>query len=556
MSHRALYRQYRPATFSEMIGQEHITTILKNQVKSGTTAHAYLFAGTRGTGKTSAARILARAVNCEEPVNGEPCGRCRSCGISAGECADIIELDAASNTGVDDMRDIIEKARFMPLELKHKVYIIDEAHALTTNAFNALLKTLEEPPPHVTFILATTEPHKIPATIISRCQRMDFHRLGVSDMVKRTEEVLQRENAHIERDGLLAIARAAEGGMRDCLSLADQCLSFCGNKVSTQDVYGVLGSMEDGFLFDMAEAILSSDPARALELLDQVVRDGRDLKVFLHDLTQHMRSLLLTKLCGHCSDILDCTEDSMKRYEEQAKGAGETRLLRCSELLLQAEGRLRTVTMPRVLIESTLVRISRPEEKRTMDDLIERIEVLERQVREGAAAPRRTAIAEPIPPEEKPHTDEYPWGYGFEEPPEPEDAPPFDIDEPARIAPASKPEKPSPAHPAKPAETAGSMSPQKLWKAILDKLGETERTMAVSGMYGKGSAINGNVLEVAFESEIIYRMMSAPGALEKVNGAADKVAPGYTVRMTQKSGGDDIESTGRALFGGAFRIES
>lgn len=556
MSHRALYRQYRPAAFSEMIGQEHITTILKNQVKSGTTAHAYLFAGTRGTGKTSAARILARAVNCEEPMDGEPCGCCRSCKISTGECADIIELDAASNTGVDDMRDIIEKARFMPLELKHKVYIIDEAHALSANAFNALLKTLEEPPPHVTFILATTEPHKIPATIISRCQRMDFHRLGVSDMVKRTEEVLQRENAHIERDGLLAIARAAEGGMRDCLSLADQCLSFCGNKVSTQDVYSVLGSMEDGFLFDMAEAMLSGDPARALELLDQVVRDGRDLKVFLHDLTQHMRSLLLTKLCGHCSDILDCTEDSMKRYEEQAKEAGETRLLRCSELLLQAEGRLRTVTMPRALIESTLVRISRPEEKRTMDDLMERIEILERQVREGAAAPRRTAIAEPIPIGEKPDADEYPCDYGFEEPPEPEDVPPFDIDEPIRTAPASKPEKPSPAHPAKPAETAGSMSPQKLWKAILDKLGETERTMAVSGMYGKGSAINGNVLEVAFESEIIYRMMSAPGALEKVNGAADKVAPGYTVRMTHSSGGDDIESTGRALFGSNFRIEN
>ena len=419
-----------------------------------------------------------------------------------------------------------------------------------------MLKTLEEPPPHVTFILATTEPHKIPATIISRCQRMDFHRLGVSDMVKRTEEVLQRENAHIERDGLLAIARSAEGGMRDCLSLADQCLSFCGNKVSTQDVYSVLGSMEDGFLFDMAEAVLSSDPARALELLDQVVRDGRDLKVFLHDLTQHMRSLLLTKLCGHCSDILDCTEDSMKRYEEQAKEAGETRLLRCSELLLQAEGRLRTVTMPRALIESTLVRISRPEEKRTMDDLMERIEVLERQVRERAAAPRRTAIAEAIPIGEKPDADEYPCDYGFEEPPEPEDAPPFDVEEPAGAKAAPKPEKPSPAHPAKPAETAGSMSPQKLWKAILDKLGETERTMAVSGMYGKGSAINGNVLEVAFESEIIYRMMSAPGALEKVNGAADKVAPGYTVRMTQKSGGDDIESTGRALFGGAFRIES
>ncbi len=554
MSYRALYRQYRPATFSEMIGQEHITTILKNQVKSGTTAHAYIFAGTRGTGKTSAARILARAVNCEEPVEGEPCGRCRACQISAGECADIIELDAASNTGVDDMRDMIEKARFMPLELKHKVYIIDEAHALSANAFNALLKTLEEPPPHVMFILATTEPHKVLATIISRCQRMDFHRLSVSDMVRHAEEVLERENAHIERDGLLAIARAAEGGMRDCLSLVDQCLSFCGNNVSTQDVYSVLGSMEDGFLFDMAEAMLSGDPARALELLDKVVRDGRDLKVFLHDLTLHMRALMLAKLCGHCSDILDCTEDAMRRYEQQAKGAGETRLLRCGELLLQAEGRLRTVTMPRALIESTIVRISRPEEKKTADDLMERIELLERQVREGA--PRRTAIAEPIPIGEKPDADEYPCDYGFEEPPEPEDVPPFDIDEPIRTVPASKPEKPSPAHPAKPAETAGSMSPQKLWKAILDKLGETERTMAVSGMYGRGRAISGKVLEVAFESEIIYRMMSAPGALEKVNKAADAAAPGYTVRMTHSSGGDDIEDTARALYGSALRIEN
>lgn len=554
MSHRALYRQYRPAAFSEMVGQEHITTILKNQVKSGTAAHAYLFAGTRGTGKTSAARILARAVNCENPVEGEPCGHCRSCGISAGECADIIELDAASNNGVNDIRDIIEKARFMPLELKHKVYIIDEAHGLSLPAFNALLKTLEEPPPHVIFILATTEPNRMPATIISRCQRMDFHRLSVSDMVKRTEEVLRRENAHIERDGLLAIARSAEGGMRDCLSLADQCLSFCGNNVSTQDVYSVLGSMEDGFLFDMAEAILSGDPARALELLDKVVRDGRDLNGFLHDLTLHMRALLLAKLCGHCSDILECTEDAMRRYEEQAKGAGETRLLRCGELLMQAEGRLRTVTMPRALIESTLVRISRPEEKRTVDDLVERIEVLERQVREGAAAPRPAETAQAAPVVERPG--EYPCGYGFEEPPEPEDAPPFDIDEPVSAPPASRRQEPTPARPAKPAEKADGMSPQKLWKAILDKLGETERTIAVSGTLGKGSAINGNVLEVVFESEPIYSVMSAPGALEKVNEAADKVAPGYKVHMARKSGGNDIESAGRALFGGAFRIES
>ena len=553
--YQALYRKWRPKTFDEVVGQKHITETLKNQISTGRTSHAYLFIGTRGTGKTTCAKILAKALNCEHPVDGNPCGKCPAClGIEDGSIMDVVEIDAASNNGVDNVRQLREEAVFSPVSVKKRVYIIDEVHMLSTAAFNALLKILEEPPEHLVFILATTELNKVPATILSRCQRHSFKRLDAQLIADHLEHVAQCENLRLERSAAELIAGLAEGGMRDCLSLADQCLSFCGNKVSTQDVYSVLGSMEDGFLFDMAEAVLSSDPARALELLDQVVRDGRDLKVFLHDLTQHMRSLLLTKLCGHCSDILDCTEDSMKRYEEQAKEAGETRLLRCSELLLQAEGRLRTVTMPRALIESTLVRISRPEEKRTMDDLMERIEVLERQVREGA--PRRTAIAEPIPIGEKPDADEYPCDYGFEEPPEPEDVPPFDIDEPIRTAPASKPEKPSPAHPAKPAETAGSMSPQKLWKAILDKLGETERTMAVSGMYGKGSAINGNVLEVAFESEIIYRMMSAPGALEKVNGAADKVAPGYTVRMTHSSGGDDIESTGRALFGSNFRIEN
>ncbi len=540
MSHRALYRQYRPATFSEMIGQEHITTILKNQVQSGTTAHAYIFAGTRGTGKTSAARILARAVNCESPQDGEPCGCCRACRISSTECADIIELDAASNNGVDDIRDMIEKARFMPLELSHKVYIIDEAHALSNQAFNALLKTLEEPPPHVMFILATTEPHKLLATIISRCQRMDFHRLSVSDMIKRTEEVLRQENAEIEHDGLLAIARAADGGMRDCLSLADQCLSFCGSHVSTADVYSVLGSTEDGFLFEMAEAILAGDPQKALELLDRIVREGRDLKVFLHDMTQHMRALLLAKLCGHCSDILDCTEDAMKRYEEQAKNAGETRLLRSSELLLQAEGKLRTITMPRTLIESVIVRLATPEEKKTLDDMLERIELLERQVKEGA-----------VPA--KPEPDEYPCDYGFEEPPEPQDAPPFDIDE----MPIKKPEPPKekqktdePASRAKTATTAGQ-----LWSKITEKLRETERAMATVCEKCSGTALNGNVIEVRFASAALYNIMNTPAALEKVNAAAKEAAPGYTVRILQGAAGEDTESRGRALFGSAFRIE-
>lgn len=226
MGYRALYRQYRPATFSEVIGQDHITTILKNQVQAGQTAHAYLFAGTRGTGKTSTAKILARAVNCQQPQGGEPCGQCSACQRTQGDNVDIVELDAASNNGVEDIRSILDKVRYTPLELRTKVYIIDEAHALSPNAFNALLKTLEEPPGHVMFILATTEPQRIPATIISRCQRFDFHRLSIGDMTGRMQAVLESAGAVIDPEGLVAIARAAEGGMRDALSLADQCLSF------------------------------------------------------------------------------------------------------------------------------------------------------------------------------------------------------------------------------------------------------------------------------------------------------------------------------------------
>ena len=550
MSYRALYRQYRPAAFSEMIGQDHITTILKNQVQSNQTAHAYLFAGTRGTGKTSAARILARAVNCLSPVDGEPCGVCDACKRTAGDCADIIELDAASNNSVNDIRDIIDKASFMPLELKRKVYIIDETHALSNQAFQALLKTLEEPPAHVMFILATTEAHKMPATIISRCQRMDFHRLSVKDMVRRMKEILLQVGAEIEEDGMLAIARAAEGGMRDCLSLADQCLSFCGNYVSTQDVYGILGSMEEGFLFEMSEALMAADSARTLQLLDRVVRDGRDLKVFLHDMTQHMRALLITKLCGRCSDILDCTEDVMARYMQQAEGAGEMRLLRANELLMQAEGKFRTVTSPRALIESTLVRISRPEEKRTFDDIIERLEKLEREVKQGVrvAAVQQQDETPPLP--EMPDFDAAP-------PFDMDDAPPFDPDPPkAKPKPAPAPvSAPAPEQPkAAPAPApAAPGDPKAAWDAITKKLSELDPPLGVMARFGKAESLENGVLTVKYDKEIMHRALTEQKGAEKLNTAAAEASPGITVRLTM-GGQASLEDMGRELFGSKFRM--
>ena len=545
MSYRALYRQYRPRTFEEVIGQDHITTILKNQVRAGQTAHAYLFAGSRGTGKTSTAKILARAVNCQDPQEGEPCGRCPACLRTAQENVDIVELDAASNNGVEDIRAILDKVRYTPLELSTKVYIIDEAHALSPNAFNALLKTLEEPPGHVMFILATTEPQRIPATIISRCQRFDFHRLSVGDMTARMESILQNAGAHIEKEGLLAIARAAEGGMRDALSLADQCLSFCGDHVTAADVYAVLGSMDGAFLYTMADALILGDTAQALRLLDQVIREGRDLRTFVHDLAYHMRALLLAKICGPCSDILDCTEDAMSRYIAQAEKAGELRLLRASELLLGAEARLRNLSMPRVLVESTLVRIARPEEKETAEDLLERIEALENR---ALRAPASAAPANAAPPASAPE-DRPPWEEEEEVPlPEPplwEEAPAAPpLGQPAPAAPASSPA-------AKPSLS----DPKGIWNQLIAQLEGDNKPLAIMARSAKRHSLADNTLEIGFDSPIFHAALSKPANLALLQECLQKVAPGLGLRLIQGEGPSPLEERGRALFGDAFETD-
>ncbi len=401
MSYQALYRKYRPRRFEDVIGQEHITTILKNQVRTGHIAHAYLFCGTRGTGKTSTAKILARAINCENArETGEPCGECESCRRTLDEDVDIVELDAASNNGVEEMRALLEKAQFLPLNLKTKVYIIDEAHALTGHSFNALLKTLEEPPAHVVFMFATTEPQKLPATIISRCQRYDFHRLKISDMVATLRKILKDVGARIDDEGLEVIARAADGGMRDALSLTDQCLAFCGSNVKASDVYDVLGSMEQGTLFSLADEMMNGDAAAALKTVERVVFGGRDLGVFARDMAQHMRALMLAKTCGDCSDMLDCTQDAMQRYSAQAERASEAFLLNAMESFVRVQSEMKYLSLPRVLLESTVVRLCRPEEERTVLALEERVEKLEKMLKEGGAQKPVQAAPAAVPKKE------------------------------------------------------------------------------------------------------------------------------------------------------------
>lgn len=504
MAYQALYRKYRPKRFMEVIGQEHITTILKNQIAEGHVAHAYLFTGTRGTGKTSTAKIFAKALNCDAPKSGEPCGECASCRIAEAGNVDIIELDAASNTGVEDMRALIDKARFAPLDLRVKVYIIDEAHMLSKSAFNALLKTLEEPPAHVVFILATTEPQSIPATIVSRCQRFDFHRLRVADITACMEGVLQNAGASIEKEGMLAIARAAEGGMRDALSLADQCISFCGGKVTAEDVYGVLGSMESDFLFDVAEALITDNRDAALRLLERVVNEGRDLSVFAQDLARHFRALLLAKLCGHCSDILDCTEDAMRRYIEQAKHCGEKRLSRAIDILLGATANLKWLALPRVQLECAFVRITTPEEEpHSVDLLLERIEQLEAKVKNGIpvqAAPAQAAPqkAESAKPSKAETDDRPPWEDAPIPAAEDDYVPPSDMDAP----PVQEEEPPA----AKPAPAAGD--PKALWEAARSALQKKNPTLAVLALKAVEFHRDGDTLVVAFDKKAFYDAFS------------------------------------------------
>ncbi len=385
VARRALYREYRPETFSEVIGQDHITTILRNQVREGKLSHAYLFCGSRGTGKTSSAKILARAVNCLAPVDGEPCGKCAACALVKAGSADVTEIDAASNNSVDNVRSLIEQAQFAPLELKYRVFIIDEVHMLSNAAFNALLKTLEEPPKPVLFILATTEPQKLPATIVSRCQRFDFHRLTIAHIVTNLTSVLERAGASIEPNGLRLIARAADGGMRDALSLADQCLSYAGSRVTERDVLDALGTVSSAVLEDTATALLAGDAAGALHALDDVVKNGRDLGVFLTDLSRHFRALLLAKTCGDCADLLDCTDDQMQRYQKAAKNADEARILYATEQLLNVQSKLKLFSAPRIPIEAAFVRICRPLDDKSLGALEARVALLETNPRPPAA---------------------------------------------------------------------------------------------------------------------------------------------------------------------------
>ena len=384
MGYTALYRKFRPDNFEDVKGQEAVVTTLKNQVKKGRIGHAYLFCGTRGTGKTTAAKILARAVNCENPVEGSPCGKCAMCrAIQAGTSMNVIEIDAASNNGVDNIREIREEVAYRPAEGNYKVYIIDEVHMLSTGAFNALLKTLEEPPEYVIFILATTEVNKIPVTILSRCQRYDFRRISTDTITDRLNDLLKQEGVEAEEKAVRYIARAGDGSMRDALSLLDQCISFyIDQKLTYDNVLKVLGAVDTEVFSRLLRTILNGDAAASIRILEEMIAEGKEMTAFVSDFTWYLRNLLMVKTSEDPADAVDLSSENLKLLLEERDMADMETLMRYIRVLSELSGQIRFSAQKRVLTEIALIRLCRPSMETGTDSLLDRVRVLEKRLEE------------------------------------------------------------------------------------------------------------------------------------------------------------------------------
>lgn len=387
MSYLALYRKFRPQTFDEIVGQDFVVTTLKNQIKSGNISHAYLFTGTRGTGKTTAAKVFSRAINCLNPVDGNPCMKCRSCLDNGG--MDIVELDAASNNGVEYIRDIKEKVQYAPGSSKYKVYIIDEVHMLSQSAFNAFLKTLEEPPAHAVFILCTTEAYKIPQTILSRCMRFDFKLVGVDKLEALVGDVLVRSGKSFTPEAINAVAVAGEGSARDALSVADRCIAFCGDRQLTyDDVLNVLGANDGRTVNKFASYILNGQLAEFLVLTDKTVREGKSVNLLAREIAAQLRDMAVIKLCNNARKLVNVPDSMYSVLESSAKDVSLKKLLYAAEVFGRIDSDLRFALNPRILFEATAIKVANSNGEVDAESLDRRIRQLEKR---SAAAPAKAA---------------------------------------------------------------------------------------------------------------------------------------------------------------------
>lgn len=385
MAYTALYREWRPRTFYDVVGQEHITTTLKNQILNNRIAHAYLFCGTRGTGKTSTAKVFAKALNCLNLKDGEPCNECEMCRkINEGLAIDVTELDAASNNGVDKIRDIIDDVKYPPQEARYKVYIMDEVHMLSAGAVNAFLKTLEEPPNNVIFILATTDPQKLPITILSRCQRFDFKRINNGEITARLRKIVNDQNVLADERSLNLIARVSDGAMRDSLSILDQAISMGNGNVDYNTVVSMLGLVTNEHLFNLVNAIIQRSVEKSIEIIEDVIYSGKDIYLFIKDLIAHYRNLLMVKVTNNPEEVLDMSEENIALIKEQGARLRAEEIMRCIRILQEAENNAKLSKQARLYCELAVIKMCKIEYDTSNEVMLTRLNKLEESLRNGS----------------------------------------------------------------------------------------------------------------------------------------------------------------------------
>ena len=397
MAYEVIARKWRPRQFQDVVGQDHVIQTLTNAIRMNRVAHAYLFVGPRGIGKTSIARIFAKALNCKEGMTPTPCDHCDACNeITAGSSLDVHELDAASNRGIDEIRALRDTIKYMPTQ-RFKIYIIDEVHMLTMEAFNALLKTLEEPPAHAIFIFATTRPYKVPSTILSRCQRFDFKRLTVNEITGKLREIVKSEKLEIEEEALYTIARAAEGAMRDAESMLDQLVSFCGKKIDAESATAISGTVGHEVLFDFTEKVINKDTAGILKLVDGVIAGGKDIPQFVNSLVVHFRNILIARASDEPEGLIDLPQEMIGRLAVQAKSFSNETLLYILTVLMGAQDSVRRAISQRIPLELAAIRLTRRDDLVSLTSILDRIEQLEKKLGSGAAKPFDSAQGKPEP---------------------------------------------------------------------------------------------------------------------------------------------------------------
>lgn len=538
--YRVLYRKWRPAVFTDVSGQEHITSTLQNEVSSGRLNHAYLFTGSRGTGKTTCAKILAKAVNCLNPQNGNPCGECEICkGIDDGSILDIVEMDAASNRKIDDIRQIIDEVQFKPTKCKYRVYIVDEVHMLTTEAFNALLKTLEEPPEHVIFILATTEVHKLPQTIRSRCQRFDFHRIPPRAIADRVEYVVSQENAEITESAALMLASVADGALRDALSLLDSCLAVSSH-IDEEVVRNAAGLVSKTYLFELAAAIINKNPTKSLEIIDRLYSESKDMARLCDELVEHFRALMLIKTIKNPRDILIMSDDEFEQAVTQSDYLSLADIVFYMDVLSKAYQRMGKGTGDRTELEMALVKLSATELDGTVEALTARVTALEKAVKRGItvnyAQPAQQSVqAEAAQSASVPNTQTE-----VEEPfakPEPEH----------KKAPVAKP-----APEVKPVAQRASVNLDELydnavpfarWVEVVDSLKSVSRSIAAA-FAGSTAYESGNYLLIDTNNELAFDLLRQNGRRAEIKQTLlELTGKNYSLGPYKRSTPKKVEKT-------------